>query len=393
MNKKIAKFEKIRMTIFIMLITSISVLLLGSTMLSVDTEKKLYGSTIDTEKPIVYLKTIMAGTWQSQFDDWYLENFPFRYYFVKLYNQIMYCFKETNNRIVVGKDDYLFGVDYVDSFIKREEISNRDEVYDKYAKEISYVKEYLEKLDKKFIYIISPSKACLYPENLPDRYINLERKDRISNLEYEKIVLDEYDVNYVDANIYMSQMKNDGIMPYYKQGIHWNCAGSATFLKMIDDIYDIVPGKMEVKLTEIRKASFDNYIYGELDLWSLLNIFEKPVEDTYWTTNIEFDDIEDSYKNIFILGTSFSGLPVELLNGALSDSNPKYNKLIRYNYLDTGYYYDGGNCVEENFSQDILQTDIIDSIMNSDIIIIENNSSYLPDSFSIVADYLYKNLR
>ncbi len=39
-------------------------------------------------------------------------------------------------------------------------------------------------------------------------------------------------------------------------------------------------------------------------------------------------------------------------------------------------------------SYDLSQTNIEQAVLNSDVIIFENNSSYIPDSYYLVAEYL-----
>lgn len=387
-----ALMKQVRWMIFVSLIFIANIIFFFFSVFNKDTAKALYGSTIDAAKPVVEVDTIMSGDFQHMFDDWYLENFPYRYYFIKAYNSIMFCLKQENNRIIVGENGYLYGEDYIDSYTKESEWEGRDESYMSYAEKVSYIQDYLNCLGKKFIYIVSPSKAVVYPEYIPNEYMKLCREDRMSNLEYEMLAFEQYGVEYINANLDMYELKSKGIQPYYKQGIHWNCVASSIFLKRVDDKYDIIPGNMDVTFNEVESTA-ESYIYGENDLWHLVNGFQKPLTETYYNVSIRYDNDEEYDNNIFILGTSFSGIYNEIFNGALADYKPKYHTLTAYRYLDAAYRYYDGQCEEVSVSHNPAETNILDDIMKNDIIIFENNSSYIPDSYLLVVDYLYENLK
>lgn len=391
MKKDGMLLTKIRSVIFILFIFTINIIMLVLTVFRLDTGKKLYGSTIDAVKPTISSGAVMSGNFQSMFDDWYLENFPYRYYFVKAYNTFLFELKEENNRIVIGKNGYLYGEDYIDSYTKENENSGRDDIYMDYAQKISYIQTCLERMDKKFIYIISPSKAVIYPEFIPDRYMNLCRDDRMSNLEYEMYSFENSGVDYINGNLDMFELKSKGIHPYYKQGIHWNSAAASLFLKKIDDCFDIIPGTMNVSITRT-ESNASSYIWGENDLYQLVNGFSQPLVEEYYSVNIQYENTEEEYNDIFILGTSFSDINNELLKGALADGQPKFDELIIYKYLETGYYYHDGISEELVLSHDPSETNILEAIMKSDVVIFENNSTYIPDSYLLIADYLYQNL-
>ncbi len=378
------RYEAIAAKCVIGVIILASLLLAFFSMAGIDTSKQLMGSTIDAPEPEVQLETVLNGACQTAFDNWFVENFSFRYYFVKLYNQLMFCLGETNNNIVVGKNNYLYGRDYVETFVHNAVVEERDAVFDQYAEKIRHIQDYCLKNGKTFIYIISPSKAVIYPEYIPDRYLTLYREDTESNLTYEKKAFEAMGVSYVDANREMYELKNLGIQPYYKQGIHWSGAASAKFLEGLNGEYHFMPGRMQVALN----LTSDSPVGGEIDLYNLANVYENPLYEQFWETSIRFEDNTEEYRNIFILGTSFSGWIVEILNGRFSDDTPKFNELVHYDYLNAGYYYHDGIMDELEMSYDLSQTNIEQAVLNSDVIIFENNSSYIPDSYYLVAEYL-----
>ena len=72
--------------------------------------KPLDGYTTTTDKPELNLATFESGDYQSDIEQYISENFGFREFFIRVYNQYSYtCFHQINNdNIVEGLDHELF---------------------------------------------------------------------------------------------------------------------------------------------------------------------------------------------------------------------------------------------------------------------------------------------
>lgn len=83
---------------------------------------------------------------------------------------------------------------------------------------------------------------------------------------------------------------------------------------------------------------------------------------------------------------------MEVLKGTFSDEK-LFEELIHYSYLNIGYKINENGMESIPLSLNLDDTSILQDIQNSDIVIFENNATYIPDSYFIVADYLYEHLK
>ncbi|WP_147325887.1 hypothetical protein [Lacrimispora amygdalina] len=118
-------------------------------------------------KPKREFKTIMNGKYQTEYSNWFADNFPFRTYIVKIYDEIMFNTESIVNGVKAGKNGNLFG----EYFTKQSLIGTLDKIQvDNYARNLKFIQDKLEERGKDLIYIITPSKAEVLPEDLPWNY-------------------------------------------------------------------------------------------------------------------------------------------------------------------------------------------------------------------------------
>lgn len=346
--------------------------------------KELYGEEVVTKKPNMDFHSILSGDYQQLYGEWFEENLSVRNIMVRSYNELLYKLQVTNNSIICGKDNWLYSTDYVEAYYKYIQLPNVEITYPEYAKKIKTIQDRLKKRGKTFIYVISPSKAEIYPEYIPFRYKNMNYLERKTNREREIGEFKRNNVNYYDTKEDMLKIKETR-PAFYRQGIHWSYANCSNVLKNIFE-QNIDDFQMDI---HIKNANFASG--ADQDLYLLENIWSLPYSDEYFDVQIKYKDNEKKPK-IFILGTSFSDQIVEVLGNRFSNC-PMYDELIHYSYLNIGYKISSsGDIVDIPLSINLDETSILSDINNSDIIIIENNATYIPDSYFIVADYLYSNI-
>ncbi|NCA21662.1 MAG: hypothetical protein EBS86_11060, partial [Crocinitomicaceae bacterium] len=78
----------------------------------------LKGAIVEPEKPQLNLDSLNTGAYQEKFNKYYNEKFGFRSAFIRFHNQLKYnVFNQAQaNGVVVGKDDYLFELDYIKAY-------------------------------------------------------------------------------------------------------------------------------------------------------------------------------------------------------------------------------------------------------------------------------------
>lgn len=366
----------------VFLVISIGILLLFfiCTIFNLDTSMKLYGVSNNMEFPKYNFEDIWYGKYQSDLDMYYKNNFPLRPYLVKLNNQMLYDIgANINDNIIVGKDGWLFTTEYVWSSYANISEDNK-KLYAEYAHKIKLLEEKLEKADKELVYIITPSKVELYSEFLPNRY-NLLRMDRpnlLNNYDYLAECLQKENVRFIDMTKFLSDF-NSPYLYFSKTGIHWNYYAAAICAA------EIVGRTDYCDRPQIMVQKSDVPMGTEQDVYLLSNIIKGIEDETYYSVSVDYPNIKDTErKNVLEMGTSFSG---ELAAAFRENGACIWNEYTRYQYFTNKYFYKGSVYVDEsgNFNNN---EEILPVVQEADIILIENNNSYIPESHFKFVDYL-----
>jgi len=297
----------------------------ASKLLKIDYEMRLRGAIIKAQYPELSISSILSGEYQNMYDDWFLENYPGRGYLVKAYNQFKYTFlrKSANDTIILQKDGSLNQIGYVESYlcidINEEEYNDTIQKYDAYCQNLKSIQDELEERGKMFIYLIAPSKAEVYSEYIPMKYVLNSQNDIYKNT-HEILIefLNKYNVNYYDSTALMMDLKeNSSYRPFSMTGIHWTYYASAEtteeFFETINSIYSINLPKpivedvieMDKPLKETDKTSKFN-ISNDADIYYSLNLYWGKMDSVYTFPVLTFELPEDFEQlSLMRMGTSF----------------------------------------------------------------------------------------
>lgn len=365
---------------FIVMIFLLPILILAGTVIHADMPINLNGMVAESVAPVFTAEKVYDGSFQNEVDNWYRDRFPLRKLFVKINNQFSYYIHACiNTDIVVGKKGWLYSTEYISTSL--EEISENDKkIYDDYVKNVKKMQDNLEESGKKFIYIITPSKTEMYPEFLPYRFSMIRKaKDNITN-KYDYLLqrLKEENVNYIDAKSILLQEAGD--IPYFsKTGIHWNyyaaavCAEQA--IKQLNYWRDI----------SIETLPIDKPYGTEQDIYALTNIFRGITDENYYQVALTCQSISERDKKKAVeMGTSFSG---ELSAAFGANRDLIFSELVRYQYFAEKTIY-RDDVIADYRTAEGWQDDLKNEIANADIVILENNNSYVPESHFEFADYV-----
>lgn len=373
-RKRLGNREMKRYMIFVATIFIVPVMILVGSILHIDVPVDLYGIVPENQKPLLTAEGIFDGEFQEDFDNWYKESHPFRALFVKIHNQILYCMNSCllSGDIVVGKDGWLYSKEYISCSF--EEISeDMKKRYDEYVRKVKLLQDNLEASGKKFVYIISPSKVEMYPEFLPNRFHGImETKDQIkNNYEYFLEKLKTENVNLVDAKTIL--LNETGDIPFFtKTGIHWNYYAAAICAK---EILKQLGDYKHILVEEIKR---DTPFGAEQDIYLLSNVFKGVADKEYFGGTLVCDSFgEAGTQKVFEMGTSFS---VELASIFCTEGNYIWEEMIRYQYFVNKTIYKNGMPPEGRAGDEIVKEHIKDEIIAADVILIENNDSYVPES-------------
>jgi len=229
------------------------------------------------EYPELTRKSWFDGSYQKDYEVGLEDHIGLRNFFVRFHNQIEFSLyrKCMGNGIVVGKEDYMYEQEYIDAYTGKTFVGQKR--IDKQCERLQHLQDTLHKLGTDLIIVIAPGKASMFPEYIPDSY--LEEPKGITNLEAYEKVFREKGINYLDLNKYFMEMKDTSANPlYHKAGIHWNTYSAYLAL-------DSMVGYME----SLRGIDMADMSYEGIEL---LEIPRKPDYDLGESLNI-FSRIKD----------------------------------------------------------------------------------------------------
>ncbi len=371
--------KKVKEYFFLILVLGICCINFFLFLINVIPKTILYGTYESAAKPTPSISTVMSGAYQSEYQDWFSENFPFRSFFVKGYAQWMTAFKAPVNGVGFGRNNQLF-----EEYFTKQTISGDmdEEILKEYVSNLSMINEAISKEGKQFIYLISPSKAEVYSDDLGWNqrfayYMDLEttvlvRKKLVSALERSGI-------DYLDYTLLMEKLKEDGeYQPFNSTGIHWNQYGAANAVLLLNDLIN-KKGTTSVGLEPY--YSTENFsFFDEEDMKKLTNAYFYPKDKEYVAAALGLNGGTPE-KAAFAMSTSFTHTIANLF----AKGNMPFQSFYRTQYTqfqDRLYYDDNGNIIWEAWlpGQDTSLLNYSELLHSNDIILIESNAAELPES-------------
>ncbi len=310
--------------------------------------KKLYGNTDKVELPKLNLKNYSDGSFQKDFDKYLTQNFGFREFAIRLYNQYLWtCYaKENVAHIVPGKDNWLFYKHHIDDYYGQEMYnwqSSSETAIELYEREIDLMKklrDVLKTYDIEFLMFVAPDKAYIYPEYLPEQEFDTTtinaRKYYISRLKEEGFPC----IDMTEMFINMKDTVDYPLMP--SKGAHWN----NTCVYGIDTLLRVMETLKGDKLAEFSYGeAIPSYRYldEESDIEGYMNLlWKKPTPKRFKTKERQFEIVKDSttiMPNVLFVGNSYlfqvyNYVPVEEI---FSDMNHWYYNRTSYAGFDRKY--------------------------------------------------------
>ena len=154
---------------------------------------------------------------------------------VRAKNQLLYSLFRVSGaaNIVVGENDQLFERAYIDEFCKRGAAPDLLEV-DRWADKVQTVSETLKARGKRFLYLITPSKAARYPRYLPKSIACKAQEIGAgeTRLPPFRAALEKRHIPHIDgAGLMTLEQPHYPIDLFPRGGTHWNHLGAALALR------------------------------------------------------------------------------------------------------------------------------------------------------------------
>ena len=182
--------------------------------------------------------------------------------------------------IISGKHENLFALDYLADYGRYLKPMPGEDA-EALVVMMKYLSERLKQLGSCFVFLITPSKTTLYPEDIPDRYLtNLKHGERRPT-DYEILVslLQKYGVPYVDGR--QITLEHKGTLPeraFPKTGIHWTRAVAFFTAEALLKTIERESGRKMPQLSESVESIDQVPDFADDDLFELMNLIEKPHE-------------------------------------------------------------------------------------------------------------------
>lgn len=176
--------------------------------------KPLNGYTATTERPTLTFASFASGKYQNDAEHYISENFGFREFFIRCYNQFAYsCFRViSNENIEEGRNHELYLKMYLDEITGKTLEKEYGDIEQAKADARKNVEETLRLIDTmqqygtKFLFVFAPSKTWVYPENMPKNY-----RDHIADFSLEEYYIELFKENgiaHIDFLNYFKTIKD-----------------------------------------------------------------------------------------------------------------------------------------------------------------------------------------
>ncbi len=275
----------------------------------------LSGVTEDHPLPQINRETLWDGSFQEQFNSWFETHFPGRNLLIRIRGQLMYSlFRESpNENAAIGKDDYIFGTEYLNEYLPLLEPGD-DAYFTDLKTKLEQLQTILGEYDKELYIFITPSKAHLMADYIPWRYKVL-KKDTKTNYQRLKDMLEGSDLHYFDCCAFIEQSEKDIQAPlFYTTGVHWSRPWGMKCAAAFSEYLSQTSSRWDLGTLSLSETPLDAPEWPDADIYSSLNLLRAP-HDQYFTSSLTITEQKDT-PTVFLRGGSFMGASLAALISA-----------------------------------------------------------------------------
>ena len=325
--------------------------------------RSLKGAMVKAEMPKLTYRSYVDGSFQRGFEAYGQDNFGFREWLIRLYNQYLWsCYKKTsNNYILFGVDNWLYESDFVEDHYQSMMYKYTDDpevmrnTFETEALRLWKVQELLKEYDIHIFVNMIPGKDVIYPENLPEN-TNYFMPNGIHAYDFYKKRFDELGINYID-NVTIFENIKDSVdyQLFTKTGTHWSNIASVHVFDSIIKYMEFI-GDKNLNNIEIGPAYIDKTREPDDDLEQLLNLsFRIKSKPNLYADVKVIDDTTAIKPYLTTIGDSYYWNFI--YNIPLNDIFTK----APYWYYNSTIYCDELNhsTLDIDFDQELMRTDFI----------------------------------
>jgi hypothetical protein len=333
----------------------------------------LYG--LVEEAPTSFsLASFVRGEDQTSFSRRLGATLPFYAPAVRIRNQMEYSVFGVSNApsVIFGRDKRLYQRAYIDEYCGRAGEANAQVIAD-WAEKIRDIQNYATSHGKTFVYLITPSKAAVYPEHLPDNLMcPALLRGSTNKLPPYRNALDQRHVPYVDgATVMVTERARHGIELFPAGGTHWNALGASLAATQLASLVKAEAHHLNLDGIDLGWRESRSPQGTDRDLVEMLNLYwfdtDYPIPQiAHGSANI---DPTCRPAKIMEVGGSF----LEQINVALRGSRCPPEISYWFYWNSAHVFYHGDKRRSEPPSDDTRVTDLT----STDVILLEENESIL----------------
>ena len=335
--------------------------------------RELDGAAVKAEKPKLTFESYKDMSYQSQLEKYASEQFGFRPWVIRIYNQYLWNFRKTYAAdVVIGKNKWLYGVMAVQNHYRQlayEFADSNEAMEQKLEQEADRLKKVQDLFDQRGIkcfVMICPSKDVIYPEYLPD-HGKWVMKDGLVARDYYQKAFAERGINCLDLCTWFEQIKDSVDYPIFPQtGLHWSDIASVHAADTLIRYLENLTGKNLLNI-QIGPAFMAETMYPDNDLEKSMNLLWKikPTQNKYAHTDIIPDSTAQQLR-LLTIGDSF------FWNFGYVVPMDKIFKSYHHWYYFNSVFYDPNHT-------NVSQLNLMDEFLNTDAVMLCYNAAKLYD--------------
>ncbi|KPU43693.1 hypothetical protein OXPF_31350 [Oxobacter pfennigii] len=385
-NSNLPKSDVVTSISLILLFFCILTSLYFAQLLKLTKNEELSGVINTTKRDNLSWDKYWTGEYQKNFSEWFMQSFPHRNNIIRSYSQFKYSVfgKSPNSSVVIGKDNTLYGSGDIDEYLQLRPIAS-DEYLNILIDDIKYINNFCDLNDIIFFLLITPSKADIYPERIPDKYYFMAPVNKKDSAYLRFIaLLENNDIGYFDSAKYLKENRDKIKYPLFATtGVHWNYIASAYAASgFFESMYERTGIRLK-KMVVTGVDEVESPVAPDTDLLDLMNLYKGTMDTKYYYPRISFTESPNTVKpNLFIRGGSFNNEILDIIGDKDVFSNIDfmfYNVAVRS--FPSGYYEIDNEFKNVNFGE---------LLKNKDMIIIEVNQEAIGSMRTGFMEYFVK---
>jgi hypothetical protein len=270
-----------------------------------------------------------------QFDDFFTDQFSYRTALITAYNEIIsQLFSQSGNeKVIVGKDGFLFFEETLDDYLKINTLSEYDLM--RLNEVLRIQQKHLERQGIDSYFMVVPNKATIYPQYMPS---SIQPIGQASNL--ERIRNMDLPMSFIDLKEPLVKQSFDSQkLLYHRQDSHWNNVGAAIGYTAMMNALNTVPlplldqqpikkidwqGDLTRMLYPSRPTSDEQYYYPLPGQFTFLRAI-RTLED------LQIESINSSKtNNLIMFRDSFANALIPYISESFAQVS--YSRIFPYDY-------------------------------------------------------------